>query len=146
MRLLAFLLLLGCSFGEYTFGNSTNITISKTCFNVSTSLSTPVVYSSFHKVANSTGPFLTYPTSTILRLPIPIWENNTSSSCNCSSKLLPSSSSPTLEYNTRTRTISSPTAPPEFYSAAWSLRHSDGKGIIGQTLCLLLLMLLPITS
>jgi hypothetical protein len=127
MKVLAFLFLLGCSSGEYTFDNSTNNTISKTCFNVSTSPSTLVNHSSFPKVANSTGPFLFYPTSPPLRSPIPIWENKTSSSYNHSSELGPSSFSPTLEINTRTRTTSSPTAPPEFDSAA-----------------LLLLVLLPI--
>jgi hypothetical protein len=146
MRLLAFSLLLGCSFGDHTFDKSTNYTISKTCFNVSTSQSTLVVHSSFPKAENLTSPFLIYPTSPPLRLPIPIWENKTSSSCNDSSELVPSSSSLTLESDTRTRTTSSPTAPAEFYSAARSLRDRDSKGMIGQTLCLLVLMILPIAS
>jgi hypothetical protein len=149
MRLLVFLLLLGCTCGEYTFNNSTNDITSKTCFTFPTSLSTPVVHSPFHRAANSTGLFLIYPTSPPFRLHIPIWENKTSSSCNHSSTLVPSLSSPVWQTSTgpsATQNISSPTAPPEFHSAGWSLRHRDSSRMIRQSLSPLLVILLSITS
>jgi hypothetical protein len=142
MRSLAFLLLLGTSFGEFSFENITNNIVSEGCVKVSTS----VALLPFPKVASSTGKFTVYPTSLPLRLPLPIWENKTRTSCNSSNILATTATSPNSESRaSATWNVSSPTAPPEFYSAGWGVRHSNSALLIQQALGLLLI-LLPVAS
>jgi hypothetical protein len=142
MKSLAFLLLLGASFGEYTSEDVTNNVISESCFKAST----PVALLPFPKVASSTGKFTIYPTSLPLRLPLPIWENRTRAFYNSSNILATTTLSPNSENRaSATWNVSSPTAPPEFYSAGWSMRHSN-SALLSQQALGLLFILFPIAN
>jgi hypothetical protein len=139
MRLLAFILLLSASSGEYTSENVTNNIISEGCFKALTSPTSLVALSPFPKVANLTGKFTVYSTSLPLRLPLPLWENKTRTSC--SNILATTATSPNSESRaSATWNVSSPTTPPEFYSTGWGVRHSNSALLIQQALGLLFIL------